>query len=208
MTSIEDYCLEELRIAQDPSDPRHILPPALPPAARVLDVGCGAGQSLLAAYGDRTSFGVDIDMDSLQFGKTLNPRACLVNSSAEALPFNSGEFDFVFARVSLPYTNIPVSLREIRRVLKPGGRVWLTLHPFEFCWNQARRSNFKGRIFFAYILLNGLALHLFQRQFSFLGRRFESFQTGQGITKALLRSGFTDVKVERARHFVVTAQAR
>jgi len=205
--SRKEYNLQELNIALNPDDPRHILPPALPPTARVLDVGCGSGQSLIAAYPGRLSFGVDVDFDSLKLGKTLSDRTCLVNSAAEALPFKNDQFDLVFARVSLPYTDILATLREIRRVLKANGMVWLALHPFSISWKQAKTSNFKGKVFFVYILLNSLVFHLFQWEFSFLGR-YETFQTERGIRRALVRSGFGDVQIARGRHFVVTAGVR
>lgn len=207
MQDSRDYHLGELKAALDPKHPGHILPPPLPPAARVLDVGCGLGQSLIAAYGDRVSFGVDIDMDALILGKTLSQRTRLVNSTAEALPFRSDQFDLVFARVSLPYTNIVASLREVRRVLKTGGRFWVTLHPFGIAWEQAKNGSYKSKIYFPYILLNSLLFHLFERQFPFLGR-YESFQTERGIRRALERSGFDQVQIERIRHFLVTARAR
>ena len=207
MNNSTEYHLAELKIALNPDDPRHILPPPLPPTARVLDVGCGSGQSLVAAYADRTSFGVDVDLDALKLGKTLSERTCLVNSAAEALPFKDNQFDLVFARVSLPYTNIAASLREIRRVLKANGRVWLTLHPLGIPWKQAKTSSYKGKVYFVYVLLNSLLFHLFQRQFSFLGR-YESFQTERGIRLALLRNGFDNVEIERSRHFLVTARVR
>ncbi len=205
MNNSTEYNLGELKIALNRDDPRHILPPPLPLSARVLDVGCGSGQSLIAAYPDRISFGVDIDLDALRLGKTLSNRTCLVNSAAEALPFRNNQFDLVFARVSLPYTNITASLREIRRVLKPNGTVWMTLHPFAIAWEQAKRSSYKGKIYFAYVLLNSLIFHLFQRQFSFLGR-FESFQTEEGIRRALMRNGFDRIQIEQGRHFLVTAR--
>jgi ubiquinone/menaquinone biosynthesis C-methylase UbiE len=203
----DDYNLAELKIALDATDPRHILPPALPPHLKVLDVGCGAGQSLIGAYPDRLSFGIDIDLDALKTGKSISDRICLVNGAAEKLPFKSREFGFVFARVALPYTNIPISLREIHRVLNERGRIWLVLHPFALPWKQVKTTNYKGKIWFAYIVLNSVALHLFQRQFSFLGK-YESFQTEKGIRRALTRSGFEDVQITRGRHFVVTARAK
>ena len=208
MMTTKDYHLGELKIALDPDDPRHVLPPGLPPLARVLDVGCGAGQSLIAAYPDRLSFGIDIDLDALKVGRTSSTRICFVNSTAEALPFMSNQFDLVFARVSLPYTNIPVSLREIRRVLKANGKIWLTLHSFAIPWKQAQKSNYKGKIYLAYIVLNSLAFHVFQRQFSFLGKRYESFQSERGIRRALAQNGFDNIHIARARHFLVTAQVR
>jgi ubiquinone/menaquinone biosynthesis C-methylase UbiE len=210
MSDTRKYHLRELEIALNRDDPDHDLPPTLPPTARVLDVGCGAGQTLVAAYPDRLSFGIDADFDALELGKTLSNRTCLVNAVAEALPFQSEQFDFVVARVSLPYTNIPVSLREMRRVLITGGRIWVTLHCFAIPWSQVKTSNYKGKIHFAYILLNSLLFHIFQRQFPFFGRKYESFQTVTGIKRALAKNGFEEVEVEvaRAKHLLVTARAR
>jgi ubiquinone/menaquinone biosynthesis C-methylase UbiE len=191
---VSDYNLDELKIARDPTNPRHILPPRLSPSSRVLDIGCGAGQSLIAAYQDRVSFGIDMDLHALALGRSLTDRIWFANGRAEALPFKSGQFDLVFARVSLPYTHIPISLREIHRVLKKGGMVWLTLHPFSIAWRQVQTSNYRGKLFFAYIMLNSLCLHLFQWQFSFLGRQ-ESFQTERSIRRALEQNAFEDVSV-------------
>src|ERR1051325_3965897 len=120
---MSDYNIAELRIALDPKHPNHILPPSLPASAKVLDIGCGAGQSLMAAYPDRVSFGIDISFAALKLGKSMSDRIRLVNGGAEALPFQGASFDFVFARVSLPYTNIAAALREVHRVVKADGRI-------------------------------------------------------------------------------------
>jgi SAM-dependent methyltransferase len=201
-----EYHLRELKIALDPTHPQHILPPLLPISARVLDVGCGAGQTLLAAYPDQVTFGLDVDFEALRFGTTITRNVRFVCGRAEALPYRSEEFDFVVARVSLAYTDITASVTEIRRVLKPGGRVWMTLHTFSIA-RQGRRINWKSRVFLAYILLNSALFHWVQRQFSVRGR-CESFQTERGITRALRRAGFEDIAVTRGDHFLVTAQAK
>ena len=203
----DPYNLNELQIALDPSNPRHSLPPAMPPSAKVLDVGCGAGQSLMARFDDRVSFGIDIDLAALQMGRSLSNRICFTNGKAEALPYKDATFDFVYARVSLPYTNIPASIKEMRRILKAGGQAWLALHPFSFTYRQALHSNYKGKIFFLYIVLNSLFLHCCQWQWPFLGR-YESFQTESGIKRILQANGFGDVSVECGRHFLVTARAQ
>ena len=44
-----DYHLQELAIANCPADPRHILPPVSASHRWLLDVGCGAGQTLIAS---------------------------------------------------------------------------------------------------------------------------------------------------------------
>ena len=199
------YHHEELRVAQDPSHPSHLSPPAAPPGSRILDVGCGAGQTLIAAYPDRSTFGIDVDIDALRLGRQWTDKVVFTCARAEDLPFGNAEFDFVIARVSLAYTDISRSLREIRRVLRPGGNLWMTLHPISLCWAQARRGNWKGRLFFLYVLGNGLCFHLFQKQFGMFGRQ-ESFQTETAMRRALLRSGFQDIEIDRRRGFVVTAR--
>jgi ubiquinone/menaquinone biosynthesis C-methylase UbiE len=201
----EAYHLGELRIAQDPRHPSHILPPPVPPGTRVLDVGCGAGQTLAVAYPEFETFGVDVDLSAMLFGQgQIAPSVRFTAGRAEQLPFVDGEFELVIARVSLAYTDIPASLKEIKRVLKPGGKLWITLHTFSVPWASAKQSNWKGKFFFAYIVLNSLCLHFFGRVGGFFGR-FESFQTERGITRVLKRAGFTGISIEQGRHFVVTA---
>ena len=201
------YHESELRIALDPTHPDHILPPPVPQSAKVLDIGCGAGQTLIAAYPDRVCFGLDIDTEAIAYGQTLSKDVSFVNGRAEALPFRDREFDVVIARVSLPYTNLGPTLKEIRRVLRDDGQLWLTLHAFPVAWKQARGNGFRAKIFFGYILLNSLWFHLACKQFPFLGGRYESFQTDHGIRRALKQNEFRDVTITRARHFIVEARA-
>jgi len=178
----------------------------VPAGTRVLDVGCGAGQTLVVAYPELESFGIDVDVKALSLGKRIAPDVRFTSGRAEQLPFGDAQFDLVIARVSLAYTNVRQSLREINRVLKPGGRLWITLHSFSVPWASAKTSNWKGKIFFAYIVVNSLCLHFVGRVTSFFGR-YESFQTQRGITRLLERTGFEDVVIERERHFVVTARS-
>jgi SAM-dependent methyltransferase len=201
----ERYHRAELKTALDPNHPSHILPPAVPLSHRVLDVGCGAGQTLIAAYPDRVSFGLDIDPEALRLGHSLTDRVRFVCGRAEALPYADEQFDLVAARVSLAYTNIAPALREIHRTLKEGGKLWMTLHPFSIPWELAKKANYKGRIFFGYVVLNSLLFHLVQKQFPFLGR-YESFQTESGVRRALLRNGFDQIVITRGKHFLVTAR--
>jgi ubiquinone/menaquinone biosynthesis C-methylase UbiE len=202
----EAYHREELAVALDATNPSHVLPPAVPRSHRVLDVGCGAGQTLIAAYPDIVSYGIDPDLAALRLGRSLTRQIRFVQGTAEALPWRDGQFDLVVARVSLPYSDLTLALREIRRVLANGGSVWMTLHSFSIVWAQARRANWKGWIHFAYILINSAAFALGLSQFR-LGRRCESFQTRGGIRRALERTGFEAIDMRLGRHFLVTARA-
>lgn len=90
--------------------------------ARVLDAGCGTGHFSLPLAGANAVTGVDISAEMLAFAraKGLVP----VRAAAEALPFPAGVFDVVLAASVIQL--IPdgaAFVRELLRVVKPGGRV-------------------------------------------------------------------------------------
>lgn len=200
--------LAELKVACDPNHPAHAVPPPLPSSKKVLDVGCGAGQTMIAIYPDRVTHGLDVDFEALQLGRSLTDKVRFVCGTAEALPYASEHFDMVVARVSLIYSNVPEALSEIRRVLRKGGETWMTLHPFSMAWEHAQGHNWKGWIFFGYVLINSLLFHWFQRQFSIMGW-CESFQTERGIYRALQKQGFENISIKKSRfRFIVTAQRK
>ena len=113
----------------------------------------------------------------------------------------------MIARVSLPYTDFRRSLREIRRVLKPGGFFWAVLHPISVGWNTVDPRKPRTLLRFAYVTLNSLVFHFTGRVVPYRRGRYESFQTSWGIRRALRAAGFARVTVRRQTHFVVTAEA-
>ena len=177
----------------------------MPPAAPILEVGCGAGQQLIANYPDRLTFGLDVDASAIALGRTLTTDVAFTRGMAERLPFKDDQFDLVVARVSLPYTDINQSVREIHRVLRPGGRTWMTLHPLSLCVAHAMQGNLKSKLIFFYIVANGLAFHMFGRQLR-IGRFQESFQTSRAMRRALEREGFSQIAIDRDGQFLVTAE--
>jgi len=114
----------------------------------------------------------------------------------------------VVARVSLLFSNLGLSLPEIRRVLRKGGRIWITLHPFSMAWKHAKDyKNLKAWIYFGYIIVNSLFYHLIQKQFSVYGH-CESFQTKHGLRRGLERCGFDEIEIQcSSARFVITARA-
>jgi ubiquinone/menaquinone biosynthesis C-methylase UbiE len=207
-----DYHLAEHALTQAAGDHRRVLPEIPDSARRILDIGCGAGQTLLAcAQAGRQAFGIDYDFEALQLGQNLRVPAALARASGEELPFRSASFDFVYSRVALPYMKIPVALAEIARVLQPGGRVWFTLHPLTMLsWSQAF-SRPRKLLFEAYRLFNTAVLHFggSQIRYPLRSSRTESYQTDRGIRQALLHAGFQDVELRRtAVHFIATARKR
>jgi ubiquinone/menaquinone biosynthesis C-methylase UbiE len=101
----------------------------LAPAARVLEVAPGPGYFAieLARLGAYQITGVDISRTFVEIAQQ-NAASAGVNvefrrASAAELPFESRQFDFVFCRAAFKNFSEPVrALREMHRVLKPGGR--------------------------------------------------------------------------------------
>lgn len=101
---------------------------ALPASARVLDVGCGSGwASRLMAEKAREGrvTGIDISDEMITVARESStdfPNIEYRVASAEDLPFGDAEFSHAFSMESLYYyVDMLKALREIRRVLKPGG---------------------------------------------------------------------------------------
>jgi SAM-dependent methyltransferase len=96
--------------------------------ARVLDVGCGSGWAtrLLAKYATNGNVtGIDISDEMIRVACESSQSHANVDyevASAEQLPFKDNEFTHAFSMESLYYyRNIPRALKEIHRVLQPGG---------------------------------------------------------------------------------------
>jgi ubiquinone/menaquinone biosynthesis C-methylase UbiE len=93
---------------------------------RVLDIGCGNG-ALLAALGDRIASGVGVDastkMIELARGRTAQRGLAFMTIDGPRLPFADASFEIVTSFLSFRYLDWDPILREIRRVLAPGGRL-------------------------------------------------------------------------------------
>ncbi len=94
----------------------------------VLDVGCGGGASTeaLVAHGIEEVWGLDASPYLLRLADERVPRARFVHGLAEATGFPDARFDGAaccFVLHELPPRAGDAALRELRRVLRPGGRL-------------------------------------------------------------------------------------
>jgi len=105
-----------------------------PDRPHILDVGCGTGANLemLSGFGDAE--GVDVSPEAITFCRDRGLNNVRLGQ-AEQLPFADNSFDLVTALDVVEHLDDDVAgLREMRRVLRPGGRALLFVPAFMFLW--------------------------------------------------------------------------
>lgn len=120
---------------------------------RVIDVGCGPGQyaRALAARG-LWVIGLDLSAGMLVQASAAGTRR-LVQADMRRLPFPAQALDGCFACASLlhlPRTEMPATLAELHRVLRPGGVIYVALK--EGTGEEWVDAGKVGRRFFVYYL--------------------------------------------------------
>ena len=107
---------------------------AITPEAKVLEVACNRGRTMIQLakrFGCKVT-GVDLDENALQNAKAnieknnLQDKLTLIHGDATALPFEDNSFDVIINEAMLTMLvgdRKDKALKEYFRVLKPGGRV-------------------------------------------------------------------------------------
>jgi SAM-dependent methyltransferase len=108
----------------------------LPPNAAILDVGTSAGTNLrmLRDRGHQNVVGLDSSPEAIRFCTEKGLGEVRIGDIC-ALPFPDATFDLVLATDILEHVDDDLlALRELRRVLKPDGRLLLTVPTFKLLW--------------------------------------------------------------------------
>ena len=112
--------------------------------ASMLEIGCGNGyNAALLSRRARSMIATDLFLKSVETHtqgvavageliKSLGAKSCkLVSCSGEALPFKDGSFDIVFSLYTMEHVpHKDAMAREIKRVLKPGGKAYILVPNF------------------------------------------------------------------------------
>jgi demethylmenaquinone methyltransferase/2-methoxy-6-polyprenyl-1,4-benzoquinol methylase len=158
---------------------------------RVLDVCCGTGDlALAAAHAGGRVTGLDFSEAMLERARRKDPSIDWVEGDALALPFADGSFDAVTVGFGVRnLDDLEGGLRELRRVLRPGGRVAILeitrprglLAPFYRFW-------FEGVIPLAGKVLPGGSAY------SYLPASVRRFPAPEGLAGLLDEAGFTEIR--------------
>ncbi len=167
---------------------------------RLLDAGCGRGfylKALSKFSSIKTLCGIDLNKDYInQAKKQINSKKVqLKTGNIYQLPYKNNYFDFVIASEVLEHLkDDSAALKELRRVLKRGATLMLTVPNlnFPFCWDP----------------LNWLLLRLFNTHvnkdiwwLAGIWADHERLYTQKQLTKLLAKNGFKISKSEKIIRF-------
>lgn len=112
--------------------------------AQLLDAGCGSGRTLDELRGYGQPFGVDIDAAAVGAARDHGHDVSL--GPVEQLPFAAGTFDVVTCLDVVEHTPEDlVTLRELRRVTRPGGHLVITVPAHPRLWSAHDELNLHYR---------------------------------------------------------------
>jgi len=97
----------------------------------VLDLGTGSGYALRALR-ERSigrGYGVDASPEMLDNAQdyTDDPAIAYLQADFETLPFDANAVDHAFSMEAIYYADVPAALAELRRVIRPGGTLFLAV---------------------------------------------------------------------------------
>ena len=195
-----DFITRFLSYGQDRRWKRRLIALAeLQPTDRVLDAASGTGDLSFAAAAHVDSvIGLDVTLRMLELANTrpcVGCRPTFVAGDMTALPFRDHTFTVVTTGYGL--RNVPDlerSLREIKRVLAPGGRL------FSLDFNRPTNP-FVRAVYLLYLTVVGsalgLVLHRDPDTYRYIPESIRRYPGAHGVAVLMERLGFRDVRVEK-----------
>ena len=110
-----------------------------PQGYRVMEIGCGTGnlvKTLESTCRNGVVFGLDLFWEGLAFAQQRTS-ASLIQARAECMPFSNSQFDLIGMFDVLEHLeNDEVILSSIQQMLKPGGKLLLTVPAHGDLWSS------------------------------------------------------------------------
>jgi demethylmenaquinone methyltransferase/2-methoxy-6-polyprenyl-1,4-benzoquinol methylase len=171
---------------------------------KILDLATGTGDLALVLQKNFPAtdvIGADFSPEMLEIAKRKGVRET-VEADARRLPFDDGAFDVV--TIAFGLRNLPdwgEGLREMRRVLGPGGHVLI----LDFSLPGAALVRAGYRFYLHHFLpLLGSALTKQKGAYDYLGESIENFPSGNAMTRLMVENGFAQATAEPLTAGIVT----
>jgi SAM-dependent methyltransferase len=107
----------------------------LPARARILDAGCGSGRNMVELARHGTVTGVELSPTSAALARARSIGEVIEGSVLE-MPFASASFDLAVSLDVIEHLDDDLAaLRELRRVVAPGGALLITVPAYQWLWS-------------------------------------------------------------------------
>jgi SAM-dependent methyltransferase len=107
----------------------------LPARARILDAGCGSGRNMVEFAHHGTVTGVELSETSVCLARERGAGEVIAGSVLE-MPFEPDSFDLAASLDVIEHLEDDLAaLRELRRVVAPGGALLVTVPAYQWLWS-------------------------------------------------------------------------
>jgi len=117
----------------------------LPQQARILDAGCGSGRNMVELASRGTVTGIELSQTSVALARERE-RGEVVAGSILQMPFAEDSFDLAMSLDVIEHLEDDLAaLRELRRVVAPGGALLVTVPAYQWLWSGHDEINHHHR---------------------------------------------------------------
>jgi SAM-dependent methyltransferase len=118
---------------------------ALPEHARILDAGCGSGRNMVELARHGTVTGVELSQTSVELARARSSGEVIAGSVLE-MPLAEDSFDLAASLDVIEHLEDDLgALRELRRVVAPGGSLLVTVPAYQWLWSGHDEINHHHR---------------------------------------------------------------
>jgi SAM-dependent methyltransferase len=117
----------------------------LPARARILDAGCGSGRNMVELAHHGTVTGIELSATSVSLARARNTGE-VIEGSVLQMPFAADSFELAASLDVIEHLEDDLSaLRELRRVVAPGGALLVTVPAYQWLWSGHDEINHHHR---------------------------------------------------------------